>query len=111
MKYIDFFAWPQFGAEADQFYKARLLVGIVQIYTLASAIFALAFILIPDIGMTERLAGIIPTSVISVAFVAILYLIRLKGYYNLSLKFSDRHYHYWHLRWRIHHGWPNQYAV
>jgi hypothetical protein len=83
MKYIDYFALPQFSNNSDALYRARLLVGITLSYTGIIICFLLFFVVFPGLSISERLAGIIPVGILGATYPYILYLIRTQGKYYL----------------------------
>lgn len=84
IKYIDYFARPQFAASGDDWlYKSRLLVGIVLTYLLVIAAFGLFFALFPGTPIEERLAGLIPVLTLGGIFAAVLFILRKRGLYRL----------------------------
>lgn len=82
MKYIDYFALPKFSVHDDQLYRARLLIGIIFAYLCVISLFAVFFAVAPGMSMSERFAGVLPTSAICFSFVGILHLLRTKGAYR-----------------------------
>jgi hypothetical protein len=85
MRYIDYFTLPHFSQDKDGLYQARLLVGLILVFTIAILAFMLFFLLGPDFSLQERLAGTVPTAMLGACFVGLLFVIRQKGYYKLSV--------------------------
>jgi hypothetical protein len=83
MKYIDYFALPCFAHNTDALYRARLLTGIALAYSAFIVCFALFFLVFPGFSLTERLAGVIPVSILGAVYPYILHVMRTQGKYYL----------------------------
>lgn len=84
MNLIDKFALPQYGhASGDALYKARLLAGILLTILTLMTPYGLFFGLSPNMSAGERLAGVVPVTVMWIAFSGILWTLKNKGKYHL----------------------------
>lgn len=84
MNLIDKFALPHYGqAGGDALYKARLLTGILLAILALMTPYGLFFGLAPDMSLGERLAGVVPLTVMWGLFSGILWMLKNHGHYEL----------------------------